>query len=152
MHGRGPEQELPSGVETGIYALTPLKINALIISIPLLATHTHTTTNQSGNAKYQACSEDYGGPSLQSEPETNNIINYFKSHAPIIGAIDWHSHGQLILRPWGWSMEKTEDDARLKQLGTEMSWEIYQVVRESLCHFLWTDRYMFFTHTHTHTN
>ena len=26
-----------------------------------------------------------------------------RENGPIIGAIDWHSYSQLILRPWGWS-------------------------------------------------
>ena len=47
------------------------------------------------------CSEDYGGPNPMSEPETRNIINYWKANGPIVGAIDWHSYGQLILHPWG---------------------------------------------------
>ena len=25
-----------------------------------------------------------------------------RQNGPIIGAIDWHSYSQLILRPWGW--------------------------------------------------
>ena len=47
------------------------------------------------------CSEDYGGPKPASEPETKNIMNYWKQNGPIVGAIDWHSYGQLILHPWG---------------------------------------------------
>ena len=56
---------------------------------------------QGGKSNPVECSEDYGGPSPASEPETQNIMNYWKSNGPIVGAIDWHSYGQLILRPWG---------------------------------------------------
>ena len=47
------------------------------------------------------CAEDYSGPFPLSEPETQHIVNYFRENAPIIGVIDWHSYGELILRPWG---------------------------------------------------
>ena len=47
------------------------------------------------------CAEDYSGPYPLSEPETQHIVNYFRQNAPIIGVIDWHSYGELILRPWG---------------------------------------------------
>ena len=67
------------------------------------------------------CSETYRGSSAASEPETQNTANYFKfaihktvkyyafnnlchffrSLGNIVGAIDWHSFSQLILRPYG---------------------------------------------------
>ena len=47
------------------------------------------------------CAEDYSGPYPLSEPETQHIVDYFRQNAPIIGVIDWHSYGELILRPWG---------------------------------------------------
>lgn len=40
-----------------------------------------------------------------SEPETQASIEYFNYQTsptnPVIGAIDWHSYGQHILRPYG---------------------------------------------------
>ncbi len=63
------------------------------------------------------CSETYHGPSAESEPETRatsdffrsvdyvlNLLihdNYYREQTLIIGAIDWHSYSQLILRPYG---------------------------------------------------
>ena len=65
----------------------------------------------------------YHGTSAESEPETQNTANYFRlkvflfflnlaasafiqffshrSSGNIVGAIDWHSYSQLILRPYG---------------------------------------------------
>lgn len=58
-----------------------------------------------GGSSDNPCSEVYHGESAASEPETRNTINYFKSltseEHPLYGAIDWHSYGQLILRPYG---------------------------------------------------
>ena len=75
-----------------------------------------------------ACAEDYPGPKPQSEKETRNIVNFFRQHAPIVGAIDWHSYGQLILRPWGYSNATSPDDAWMKKLSTEMA----NIVKEVL--------------------
>lgn len=57
---------------------------------------------QSGHdARGMQCAEDYSGPYPLSEPETRNIVNFFRRNSPVIGVIDWHSYGELILRPWG---------------------------------------------------
>ena len=45
--------------------------------------------------------EDYRGAAQGSELEAQHIMAYFKQNAPIVGAVDMHSYGQLILRPWG---------------------------------------------------
>ena len=75
----------------------------------------------------KSCDEDYPGPKAKSEKETNNIINFFRQHAPIVGAIDWHSYGQLILRPWGFNNNTSPDDAWMKKLSTQMATIIEQV-------------------------
>lgn len=68
-----------------------------------------------------ACAEDYPGPKALSELETQHVIKFFREHAPIVGAIDWHSYGQLILRPWGYTNVTAPDDAWLNKLSTEMA-------------------------------
>jgi hypothetical protein len=60
------------------------------------------------------------GASVASEPETQHTSDYFKAHAPIYGAIDWHSYSQLILRPWGWTSADAPDERLLKTVGDEM--------------------------------
>lgn len=52
-------------------------------------------------ASADPCKEDYRGLAPASEKEVNNIMAYFKLHTPIVGAIDIHSYGQLVLRPYG---------------------------------------------------
>ena len=68
----------------------------------------------------------------------------FRSHSPIIGAIDWHSYSQLILRPYGelpsathipftisvcigWTNADSPDEAQLKEIGDVMSEVIFEV-------------------------
>ncbi|XP_065909435.1 carboxypeptidase O-like [Dysidea avara] len=77
----------------------------------------HWSENGSSN---NPCSETYHGTGPESEPETQNTANYFKNQNAIIGAIDWHSYGQLILRPYGWTSEDSPDEPRLKAIGDEM--------------------------------
>ncbi len=70
--------------------------------------------------------EDYGGPTALSEKETQNIVRNFRANGPIIGSIDMHSYGQLILRPWGESNETAPDDAFHRRVGSSM----VQFIRE----------------------
>ena len=68
-----------------------------------------------------ACAEDYPGPNALSELEAQHVVNFFRQHGPVVGAIDWHSYGQLILRPWGYTNDTSPDEAWLKRLSTEMA-------------------------------
>ena len=52
--------------------------------------------------------------------ETQNIIKNFRANAPIIGSIDMHSYGELILRPWGEKNETAPDDAFHRSVGSAM--------------------------------
>ena len=70
--------------------------------------------------KCSPCAEDYGGPEAMSELETQHIINNFRNNAPIVGALDFHSYGQLILRPWGMSNESAEHDSIHSAIGSKM--------------------------------
>lgn len=74
-----------------------------------------------------SCKEDYPGPSAESEVETRNIINFFRHNGPILGTIDWHSYGELILRPYGYTNRTSADDEWLKKLSTQMANEIERV-------------------------
>ncbi len=70
--------------------------------------------------KKDTCAEDYGGPGPKSELETQHIIKNFRNNAPIIGSIDFHSYGELILRPYGKSNETIEYDGFHRRVGAEM--------------------------------
>eukprot|EP00118_Oscarella_pearsei_P024469 m.306135 g.306135 ORF g.306135 m.306135 type:complete len:430 (+) comp40995_c0_seq1:1471-2760(+) len=73
-----------------------------------------------GGSSSNPCSETYHGPSSASEPETQVTSNYFMETGEIIGAIDWHSYSQLILRPYGWTSADSPDEPWLRALGDGM--------------------------------
>lgn len=74
-----------------------------------------------------SCAEDYPGPRPESEVETRNIIKFFRSNSPIVGALDMHSYGQLILRPYGYTNQTAVDEKWMKELSTQMAAEIKKV-------------------------
>jgi len=80
-----------------------------------------------GGSSTNPCSDTFMGPSVASESETRNTQNYFKElqrTAPIIGAIDWHSYSQLVLRPYGWTTANSPDEAVFKAAGDKYSADI----------------------------
>lgn len=71
--------------------------------------------------------EDYGGPHAISELETRHIIDNFQHNAPIIGSIDFHSYGELILRPWGMENSTAPDEEFHREIGRTMVRSIEEV-------------------------
>jgi len=67
------------------------------------------------------------GENPNSELESQNTFNFFKTAAPVIGSIDWHSYGQLILRPYGWTDANSPHEAQLKSIGDGIRDEILDV-------------------------
>lgn len=61
-----------------------------------------------------------------SEPETEAIRKLFQNQR-ISAAVSYHSFSQLILYPWGYLDEPTEDEALLQSLAQEMAGLISQV-------------------------
>jgi len=80
-----------------------------------------------GGSSTNPCSDTYMGTAAASEIEVQITQDYFKSIPPVLGAIDWHSYSQLILRPYGWTQSNSPDEARLKQIGDTMSGSILAV-------------------------
>ncbi|KAI0244404.1 hypothetical protein L0F63_003033 [Massospora cicadina] len=72
-------------------------------------------------------SETYQGPSPASEPEVKAILAYFQKQSPMLGAIDFHSYSQLILRPFGTTSENAPDESNLVELGNLMAADIAKV-------------------------
>jgi len=73
-------------------------------------------------------SETYHGTGPFSEPETTALSNYLSSFLPsVLGAIDFHSYSQLVLRPYGWTNNLSPDEKELKILGDEVRDSIYSV-------------------------
>ncbi len=92
-----------------------------------------TTSGSSGNA----CSDTYRGPSKSSEPETVAVENYIRALWPdkrgpnradpapadTTGIhLDIHSHGRLILWPWGSNGTAAGNDAALTTLGRKFAY------------------------------
>jgi hypothetical protein len=72
-------------------------------------------------------SEIYQGPSAGSEKETKALTSYFlKLSENMIGAIDFHSYSQLVLRPWGYKRAPAPDEAHLKAAGDEIKKGIFE--------------------------
>ncbi|KAG0033222.1 hypothetical protein BGZ81_009085 [Podila clonocystis] len=65
-------------------------------------------------------SETYHGPSAASEPEVRALAQFFSAQKQIVGAIDFHTYSQLVLRPWGWSTEEAPHEKEHKYLGDKI--------------------------------
>jgi murein tripeptide amidase MpaA len=74
-----------------------------------------------GGSSSSPSSDTYKGPSPASEPETQAVVKFFLKNQKIVGAIDFHSFSQLVLRPWGYNTKKPKHDSALKNLGDRMS-------------------------------
>jgi len=66
-------------------------------------------------------SDVYRGTGPFSEPESAAISSLLKSLPNVIGAIDWHSYSQLILRPYGWTYQTCPQEKELSAMGTAWS-------------------------------
>ncbi|MGB9893817.1 MAG: M14 family zinc carboxypeptidase, partial [Candidatus Saccharicenans sp.] len=71
-------------------------------------------------------SETFRGNSPFSEPETEAIKNLFLKNS-FQAAVSYHSYSQLILYPWGFMDQPTEQEELLSQLARQMAELIYQV-------------------------
>ncbi len=54
-------------------------------------------------------SETYRGTSPFSEPENQAVRDFVLAHPEIVAHIDFHSHGQLILSPWGYEAAEPDE-------------------------------------------
>ena len=71
-------------------------------------------------ASAHPCAEDYRGPSVASEPETQAVQNYVLSLPNRSGGIDFHSYGQLILRSYGYANNLSPNENILRAVGDGM--------------------------------
>lgn len=62
----------------------------------------------------------YRGPQAFSENETQAIRDFTRQHN-FVFAISYHSYGQLILYPWGYTYNESEDDDILYAVANDMS-------------------------------
>jgi len=70
-----------------------------------------------GGSSTNPCSDTYMGTAAASEAETIATQQLFHSVRPVIVGIDWHSYGQLVLRPYGWTLNDSPDEAVLQAQG-----------------------------------
>ncbi|MDI6697754.1 MAG: M14 family metallopeptidase [Candidatus Saccharicenans sp.] len=68
----------------------------------------------------------YRGTGPVSEPETEAVRNLFQNHR-IQSAISYHSFSQLILYPWGYLDQPSEEEALFQSLAEDMAGLISQV-------------------------
>ncbi|KAG0312750.1 hypothetical protein BGZ99_009280 [Dissophora globulifera] len=65
-------------------------------------------------------SETYHGPSAASEPEVKAMQDFFGQQKRIVGAVDFHCYGQLVLRPEGWTTEPAPHEKEHKFVGDKI--------------------------------
>uniref|UniRef100_A0A8C6R9B1 Carboxypeptidase A5 n=1 Tax=Nannospalax galili TaxID=1026970 RepID=A0A8C6R9B1_NANGA len=61
------------------------------------------------------CSDTYQGPSPQSEPEVLAIVNFISGHGNFKALISIHSYSQMIMFPYGYSLEPVPNHDELIQ-------------------------------------
>ena len=76
--------------------------------------------NGDGSTSEDPCSYVYVGESPFSAPETEVVSEYMLSIPNIVSHVDVHSYGSLIVGPWGFIDEETEDNDEIFCLGTSM--------------------------------
>jgi murein tripeptide amidase MpaA len=62
-------------------------------------------------------SSTYRGPSPFSEPETQAVRNFAATLPNFVGFIDYHSYGQYILWPWGYTTNPPPDRDEFDRIG-----------------------------------
>lgn len=65
-------------------------------------------------------SQIYRGPHAFSEPETRALRDLI-AREPVVAHIDFHSFGQMILYPWGYTKKPSPDRDRFAALGDAMA-------------------------------
>ncbi|CAK1362352.1 Metallocarboxypeptidase A-like protein [Cercospora beticola] len=83
----------------------------------------HQWSTNSGGSSTNPCNQAYRGASAGSEPETKGLtrtINNIASAQGIKLYIDWHSYGNYILSPYGYTCSSfPANNAKLVRLGRE---------------------------------
>jgi Zinc carboxypeptidase len=75
--------------------------------------------NGGGSSSTQT-DETHRGSSPFSEPESRNIRSLVMSRQTT-GMLTHHTHGRLVMRPWGWTEEDTPDEELQTDLGAQMT-------------------------------
>ncbi|RLF31942.1 MAG: hypothetical protein DRM98_04745 [Thermoplasmata archaeon] len=78
-----------------------------------------------GSISHYPTSEVYCGPGVFSEYETQAIRNVFLNNK-ICATITWHTYGELVMWPWGYTYGATPDDTYMSDIGEEIAARITQ--------------------------
>ncbi len=84
-------------------------------------------TGSSGNTN----SSTYRGPSAFSEPETNGFRLWLQTIPPVAAFMDFHSYGEYVLWPWGYTETLPPGDTWLRATGYSMRDAIFNVYGRS---------------------
>lgn len=76
-------------------------------------------------------SDTYRGPSAFSEPESAGLRDFLETIPPVRAHIDFHSYGQKVLSPWGWTTAQAPGHTWLMATGTAMKNAIFSVHGEN---------------------
>jgi hypothetical protein len=71
-------------------------------------------------ASANPASETYRGTAPFSEPETAAMRDLFLANPQIVATIDFHSYGQWILYPWGWTVDLPPDAPVFQGISTNI--------------------------------
>lgn len=62
------------------------------------------------------CSETYRGPAPESEPEVAAIVDFITGHGNFKAMISIHSYSQMVMYPYGHSLEPVPNHEELVRL------------------------------------
>jgi hypothetical protein len=65
--------------------------------------------------------QNYRGTEPFSEPETRALGDFVAAHPDLVALVDLHSYGDLVLYPWGWTLDPAPDDDTLASVAIELS-------------------------------
>ena len=65
-------------------------------------------------ASSDPCSEAFHGEEPLSEKEVQSVARFLESQKKrLVGYLDIHSYGQMLLFPWGYTKEQTKDHVEM---------------------------------------
>eukprot|EP01052_Picozoa_sp_SAG31_P004916 SAG31_NODE_210_length_20286_cov_22.684748_9_plen_366_part_00 len=108
----------------------PLGVGGLCDGVDLNRNYGYQWNNGPLCSSAIQCLPTYHGSAPNSEPETRATSGFLDEiiaqHSVVLGAIDWHSYSQLILRPYGYScapfeVELPPNDAEHEAIGAAMA-------------------------------
>ena len=89
---------LKSSIQSAENILYDCNNTIIVPSFTQPTTYTHATKCECATKKLHT--DEYPGPYQMSEPEVKVVMEYIRCITPVYGAIDLHSHGQLVLYPY----------------------------------------------------